>query len=435
MVRHIIMTVCLSLAALSVYSQVRPAVRSNDTTAMRARRPAIVRGPTLSPYSVAIRGGLTQFFGELNSQDMKAVVGISLMKQLRPAVSLGLDFTSGRLGGEKKEFFNSYFVNEYNTIELLARWDLTEQFGRRPKSNDLHIGVYGGLGLQIFSANAYDITTDRLVRFTNSNESGRNPLFFRYGPPTGPPGITKTHERVIPLGLMFNYELTDQWKVGVDYRFYLARTDKLDATSGRRLINPEEADSYSDTPNDKFGFLSVGLIYRFVHTPRDRDGDGVSDERDRCPDAPGSPKAHGCPDRDKDGVPDYNDLCPDDPGTVKTRGCPDSDGDGLIDRNDECPTVAGTVKGCPDRDKDGVRDAYDGCPDTPGLRRFGGCPDTDGDGIPDQVDFCPKIPGTYRNGGCPDTDGDGVHDGIDQCPRQRGPKYNNGCPVGVRRKQ
>lgn len=437
MVRHLLLTGCLFLSAISSHVQGRISVQLVDTTVARPRGLTSTKEPTLSSYTVAIRGGLTQFFGELGDQDMKTVVGVSVMRQVGSALSLGLDFTSGKLGGERKDFFNSYFVNEYNTIELLARWDLTEQFSRHAASNRLHLGVYGGLGLMIFSASAYDITTDKLVRFSNSAVSGRNPLFFRYGPPSGPPGITKTHERVIPLGLMFNYRLTDQWRLGVDYRFYMVRSDKVDATSGHRLMNPEEADSYSDTPNDKFGFLSVGLSYRLRHIPRDRDrdNDGVPDARDRCPNTPGSPKFSGCPDRDNDGVPDYQDRCPNAPGTVKTHGCPDTDGDGILDRNDECPTVAGTVKGCPDRDKDGVRDAYDGCPDTPGLRRFGGCPDTDGDGVPDQVDFCPEIPGTYKNGGCPDSDGDGVHDGIDQCPNQRGPKYNKGCPVvGVEKK-
>ncbi len=357
------------------------------------------------------------------------MVGISVMKQVRPALSLGVDFTAGRLGGEKKDFFNSYFVTEYNTIELLARWDLTEQFNRYLTSNRFHAGIYGGLGLMIFSANAYDLSTDKLVRFSNSAVSARNPLFFRFGPPSGPLGINKTHERIIPLGVMFDYRITDHWRLGLDYRFYMVRSDKVDATSGRRLINPEEADSYSDTPNDKFGFLSVGLSYRFRYNPRDRDKDGVPDERDRCPDIPGSASFFGCPDRDGDGIPDYVDQCPDAPGAAATRGCPDTDGDGVLDRYDECPTVAGTVNGCPDRDGDGVKDDLDSCPDTPGLPRFGGCPDTDGDGIPDQVDFCPTIPGTYTNGGCPDTDGDGVHDGIDQCPDQPGPKYNKGCPV------
>ncbi len=60
---------------------------------------------------------------------------------------------------------------------------------------------------------------------------------------------------------------------------------------------------------------------------RDRDGDGVADNMDRCPGTPrGVPVDHyGCPlDSDGDGVPDYKDKCPDTPrGTkVDASGCP-----------------------------------------------------------------------------------------------------------------
>ena len=59
----------------------------------------------------------------------------------------------------------------------------------------------------------------------------------------------------------------------------------------------------------------------------DSDGDGISDDKDRCPGTPPGVAVDmlGCPlDSDKDGVPDYKDQCPDTPrGTrVDARGCP-----------------------------------------------------------------------------------------------------------------
>jgi OmpA-OmpF porin, OOP family len=53
----------------------------------------------------------------------------------------------------------------------------------------------------------------------------------------------------------------------------------------------------------------------------DRDGDGVPDDEDRCPDDPGPPELDGCPDRDGDGIPDVDDRCPDEPGVPKADGC------------------------------------------------------------------------------------------------------------------
>lgn len=111
--------------------------------------------------------------------------------------------------------------------------------------------------------------------------------------------------------------------------------------------------------------------------PRDSDGDGVPDDRDKCPDTPRGVvvDADGCPvDSDGDGVPDYLDKCPNTPRgvAVDANGCPlDSDGDGVPDYLDKCPgTPRGVVvdeKGCPvsftmqiefDFDKADVRPMY-----------------------------------------------------------------------------
>lgn len=83
---------------------------------------------------------------------------------------------------------------------------------------------------------------------------------------------------------------------------------------------------------------------------KDSDGDGVTDDKDKCP---GTPKmayhtvdANGCPSNsDGDAVPDYLDRCPGTPKGVDTDkfGCPsDEDGDGVYDYADKCP---GTPKG------------------------------------------------------------------------------------------
>ena len=113
----------------------------------------------------------------------------------------------------------------------------------------------------------------------------------------------------------------------------------------------------------------------------------------------------------------------------------DRDGDGVLDADDKCPDVAGlaTFMGCPDKDGDGITDADDKCPDVAGLAKYQGCPipDTDGDGINDEQDKCPTVKGFARYQGCPipDTDGDGVNDEEDKCPTRVGPASNQGCPV------
>ena len=112
----------------------------------------------------------------------------------------------------------------------------------------------------------------------------------------------------------------------------------------------------------------------------------------------------------------------------------DKDGDGVLDADDKCPDVAGlaNLMGCPDRDSDGIADGDDKCPDVAGIAKYNGCPipDTDGDGINDEEDKCPAVKGFARYQGCPipDGDGDGVNDEEDKCPARSGPASNQGCP-------
>lgn len=205
----------------------------------------------------------------------------------------------------------------------------------------------------------------------------------------------------------------------------------------------------------------------------DSDGDGVSDENDKCARTPSGAKvdADGCPDNsdslrlarekaladslarekaiadsltrekaladslarldtDSDGVTDNQDSCPNTPAGVQVGadGCPkDFDGDGVPDYLDKCPnTLAGIAvdsTGCaPDSDHDGVPDYLDKCQGTPSGRSVDslGClPDFDHDGVPDFLDKCPNSePGIAVDSvGCtPDSDRDGIPDYKDKCP-------------------
>jgi hypothetical protein len=58
-----------------------------------------------------------------------------------------------------------------------------------------------------------------------------------------------------------------------------------------------------------------------------------------------------------------------------TEGLSDKDGDGVPDCRDECPDVAGLAMfhGCPDTDGDGIADIMDKCLDVFGLKILKGC--------------------------------------------------------------
>lgn len=129
--------------------------------------------------------------------------------------------------------------------------------------------------------------------------------------------------------------------------------------------------------------------------PGDRDGDGIIDEEDECPDVPEDRDGHedrdGCPeaeDTDRDGLNDADDVCPleaEDADAYEDQdGCPDTDDDldGIVDGGDHCPREP--------EDMDGFEDA-DGCPE----------PDNDRDTFPDVDDRCPNEPGIAEEQGCP----------------------------------
>jgi outer membrane protein OmpA-like peptidoglycan-associated protein len=212
----------------------------------------------------------------------------------------------------------------------------------------------------------------------------------------------------------------------------------------------------------------VGLSLRFgggAGKPKDKDGDGVLDLKDSCPNTvPGKAvDPNGCAsnqkDADRDAINDEMDRCPNTGAgeSVDAEGCAasqkDDDKDGVSNLVDQCAnTPAGetaNASGCApsqrDQDQDGVSDAMDQCPNTPAGDAVNtrGCfleRDSDKDNVPDNRDRCPNTPpGVSADAnGCTiviaderDTDADGVPDRRDRCPdTAKTEKADaNGCPI------
>lgn len=168
---------------------------------------------------------------------------------------------------------------------------------------------------------------------------------------------------VVHFGLGGSYKLNDSWGPysGPDYRFFFQ------------------------------GSIDIPLL------PGDRDGDGIRDSKDRCPDDPedfdGFEDSDGCPDldNDKDGIPDAEDQCPNEPedfdGFEDSDGCPDpdNDGDGILDVDDKCPNEPENFNGIDDED---------GCPDEkpkPEITRF------TLEGLKFKPNSAELVPGTYAS--------------------------------------
>ncbi len=251
-----------------------------------------------------------------------------------------------------------------------------------------------------------DIDIDELERF--------------YGTPT----LVESEKAVLPTALHLNAD----WNI--NQRFYVNLNSDLSMTAKDKINRSRVANTLSLTPRFEskwFSFymplslmqhsgfnwgagLRAGPLYIgsgsvlsvlisdetkaadvyvglkvpvYQSRPKDKDGDGVLDKVDECPETKGPEENYGCPwpDTDGDTVLDKDDQCPEEAGEVENNGCPwpDTDGDGLLDKDDSCPQVAGPQEN-------------NGCP----------WPDTDGDGVLDKDDNCPDVPGTVANNGCPE---------------------------------
>jgi outer membrane protein OmpA-like peptidoglycan-associated protein len=76
----------------------------------------------------------------------------------------------------------------------------------------------------------------------------------------------------------------------------------------------------------------------------DRDGDGVANTEDACPDAPGLRELDGCPDADRDEIPDREDACPDRSGPASANGCPPAEDEPLVTIETERLTVRDAIQ-------------------------------------------------------------------------------------------
>ena len=368
----------------------------------------------------SIKLGLTGYQGDLHCRSDES---IGLFQELNPSFGVGVhvplskvigfrgELSYFRLTGDETQFEDPSHANrgwtfKDNLFEIagLLDWEI---LGKRRYKNGIFRRtltpvIFGGIGLG----------------FTNTSVDWKNSTNTNIG---SDKVYDKNAELTIPLGIGLKYYLSEKFAVGTELAIRMPVSDYYDGVS--ESGNPEN--------DDLFVFGGVKAFFG-LGGKNDKDGDGVADRKDACPEIFGSKTLNGCPDRDGDGVGDATDKCPTQFGPATSEGCPDTDRDGVVDYQDACPMLAGTValNGCPDADKDGIIDIQDRCPNVAAPNTKFGCPDADGDGVIDEFDLCPDVAGLVYKQGCPikDSDNDGVEDDIDECPEVAGSKMAKGCP-------
>jgi outer membrane protein OmpA-like peptidoglycan-associated protein len=298
---------------------------------------------------------------------------------------------------------------------------LDKEFG---KQSELRISLNAGIRLRSQKVTFTDSDTTDGAPATNQTITAGTEIPFGLGIAyaISPQKFDLVGEVVgaIPLGATNYFPMEALGGV----KLYLAKNSFLSLGGGAGLMRGK-----GGSPDAR---AFIGIV--FEPNIGDRDGDGIKDDVDKCPDQPedydGFEDEEGCPDpdNDRDGILDEDDKCPNVPETKNgfedEDGCPDGtkndrDGDGILDEVDQCPDDP--------EDKDGFEDT-DGCPD----------PDNDKDGILDVDDLCPNDPedkdGFEDEDGCPDPDNDKdrILDNDDKCPNEpetyNGVEDEDGCP-------
>ncbi len=297
--------------------------------------------------------------------------------QLSPVI--GYNLAEGNLGLKNDGYFigGLEFLVDLNTIispEISIYFSPTAKFDNNIGETDItrvsFNGVYKykklkrlepfaklGLGFENFSTNAF-----------NNNDA----LYF-------------------DTAIGSNFPLNKKWAIKIEAIYMLKPNDNHAGSFDNNLlalVGVTYTFDFSKHENKKKVVKKVIPL-----SVLDSDGDGITDDKDKCPYTPLKFKVDetGCPiplDTDKDGVIDDIDKCPNTPinSKVDENGCRiilDSDGDGVIDDKDKCPNT-----------KKGVEVDGNGCMIVK---------DSDGDGVTDDKDICPN---TYKNDkvnsdGCP----------------------------------
>jgi outer membrane protein OmpA-like peptidoglycan-associated protein len=175
--------------------------------------------------------------------------------------------------------------------------------------------------------------------------AGRNPDSCVAGPwielGTGP-GLTGSLVRLVSeAGAGWDFQ-AGRLKIGpvARYQHVLQPSDAVDSRDSHVVLLGLEIGlrdiAYTQAQESGGAEPSVKVVKEKIV---DRDGDGIDDEVDKCPDEPedkdGFEDKDGCPDldNDKDGIPDKVDACPNEAETVNgvddADGCPDK-GDVLV---------------------------------------------------------------------------------------------------------
>lgn len=217
-------------------------------------------------YSINSSLGLATTVGELGHLGtFNPVISIGVEKGISQKINLMFESNFGNLSGYENEPYFSRFESDFFQLNFLTSLNLSRLFENSRRNSILK--PYIGVGMIWFHTDVYDLKSGAFLRTTADGTTRHTSLFQQAGVGVGSKGIYYTRELVVPFGFMTELWISKRLSTIFDLRYSWVYNDKLDATTAYNLTTPHKiggVNSYSDTANDGWINLSVGLKYKFV---------------------------------------------------------------------------------------------------------------------------------------------------------------------------
>lgn len=197
----------------------------------------------------------------------KPVYGISIEKGISERIDIEIGIIGGKLVGSENEPYFSRFENNFFQIHSVGIINISRYFVDNYFKKNVEFKLYGGVGLTWFHTDVYDSKSGTFLRTTADGNTKHTAYFQKSGNGIGDAGIYYTRELVVPFGFRIENKLNDNFNFTINLGYNWVYNDKLDGTTNYNIANPNiigGINSYSDTANDGWINLSVGLKYTFL---------------------------------------------------------------------------------------------------------------------------------------------------------------------------
>ncbi len=170
---------------------------------------------------------------------------LSFGRQFSPVIGLEAEFFRGFLTGQKDDY-NQYFKADEFETSLLGSINLSNLIGGYKSDRTVTIDAVVGIGAMQYWARLYDMNTDNQIAVLGREDS---PEKYDYH-------IGLLNRRlvgVLPVGLGFNFALSDKFDLNLDWRYKFVDTKLLDGNSRQP----------GTIKRDMYDYLGLGATYKF----------------------------------------------------------------------------------------------------------------------------------------------------------------------------